>query len=122
MPIYTGYVEGFVMMQRKKTLEELKKKILGSAGDAAGIAAAADCPSPPRPLGIFGGGVSVDGAFSAGVIQCGSLRLPRIAPDNYVDLASLIPYFRRKCMFFLIKNTRNLLKRHPDINWWALNT
>jgi hypothetical protein len=96
MPIYTGYVEEYVLTERKKQLEDLKKRFLGVTNDASSAATPADCPSPPRPLGIFGGGTKANGAMASGIVQCGSLNLPAQAPDNYVDLARLIPYFPEK--------------------------
>ena len=96
MPIFTGYVEEYVLTQRKKALEKLNKKLLGSTDDANSAASPADCPAPPRPLGIFGGGLGANGAYTSGVVQCGSLNLPAEAPTDFIQISRMIPYFPTK--------------------------
>ena len=96
MPIFEGYVEEYVLLERKKQLEELQKKIKGQPDGPSTSTSLAGCPAPPRPLGFFGVATRPEGALTSGAIQCGSLRLPPVAPDNYLDLARLIPYFPEK--------------------------
>jgi len=111
MPMVEGYIEEYVQTQRKKHLEDSRKRILGSTDDQSSTATKADCPAPPRSLGIFGGSRKINGAYSAGVVQCGSLDIGA-APEDYVQLARHIPYYPKKSDV-MAGNKDDKLKRTP---------
>ena len=112
----SGYVEGGVLKDRKKYLEELKERFEAITTDLANVATPADCPSPPRALGIFAGSRKVNGAFSSGVVQCGSLRIPASAPENYSQLARILPYYPTKSEV----SSENLDSNLKNEGWFQL--
>jgi len=110
MPIFTGYVEEYVLLERKKQLEALQKTIRGQPDGPTTSTSLEGCPSPPRPLGLFGGGTTATGGLSSGMIQCGSLPLPGTAPNTYSQLATLIPYFPEEKDVIANKKHEKLMK------------